>query len=215
MPVHDRTPVNTTAHTIFVEGTGTVLLKHYINETHVTTRVHPVLYIPEMSIHLLSMGEFLQQGMCVLGNSLQITLQNKKHSFVQCKPLMTGQTLYWLDAETTFINAQVVDTPDVYKVDYDLMHCCLSHPSKEVLRHAKDHTKGFPDGITIPSTPDLCPGCVQGKMPAASHPLSATRAKAPFDRIHSDLKSFPLPSYRKYKYFIVFLDDVVGVIIVH
>ena len=78
MPVHDRIPVNTATHTIFVEGTGTVLLKHYINETHVTTRVHPVLYIPEMSTHLLSMGEFLQQGMRVLGNSLQITLQNKK-----------------------------------------------------------------------------------------------------------------------------------------
>ena len=120
---------------------------------------------------------------------------------------MTGQMLYWLDAETTFINAQVVDTPDVHKVDYDLMHHRLGHPSKEVLRHAKDHTKGFPDGITIPSTPDLCPGCAQGKMPAASHPPSTTRAKAPFDRIHSDLKSFPLPSYRKYKYFIVFLDD--------
>ena len=45
------------------------------------------------------------------------------------------------------------------------------------------------------------------QMPAASHPLSATRAKAPFDWIHSDLKSFPLSSYRKYKYFIVFLDD--------
>ena len=95
---------------------------------------------------------------------------------------MTGQTLYWLDAETTFINAQVVDTPDVYKVDYDLMHRRLGHPSKEVLRRAKDHTKGFPDGIIIPSTPDLCPGCAQGKMPAASHPPSTTRAKAPLIR---------------------------------
>jgi transposase InsO family protein len=44
-------------------------------------------------------------------------------------------------------------------------------------------------------------------MPAASHPPSTTRAKEPFKRIHSDLKSFPIPSYHKYKYFIVFLDD--------
>ena len=84
-------------------------------------------------------------------NSLQITLQNKKHSFVQCKPLMTGQMLYWLDAETTLINAQVIDTPDVYKIDYDLMHHHLGHSSKKVLRGAKEHTKGFPDGIIIPS----------------------------------------------------------------
>ena len=86
MPVHDRIPVNTAAHTIFVEGTGTVLLKHYINETRVTTRVHPVLYIPEMSIRLLSMGEFLQQGMRVLGNLLQITLQNKNTRLSNVNP---------------------------------------------------------------------------------------------------------------------------------
>ena len=28
-----------------------------------------------------------------------------------------------------------------------------------------------------------------------------------FDKIHLDLKSFPTPSYHKYKYFIIFLDD--------
>src|SRR6266702_2485467 len=88
-----------------------------------------------------------------------------------------------------------------------LMHRCLRHPSKEVLRHAKDHTKGFPKGITIPTTTGLCPGCAQDKMPAASHPLSNTRAKAQFEQIHSNLKSFPVPSYHKYKYFIVFFDD--------
>jgi Integrase core domain len=44
-------------------------------------------------------------------------------------------------------------------------------------------------------------------MPASSHPPSATRAKAAFERIHSDLKSFPVESYHKYKYFLSFLDD--------
>jgi transposase InsO family protein len=203
----DRQPVRTAAHMIFVEGSGTVLLRHYVNKTLVTTRVHPVLYIPSMSIHLLSMGEFLQQGMRVLGNSLHITLLHQK-PFVQCKPLIPGHTLYWLDATSTTVEAQFIETPYIYKVDYDLMHRRLGHPSKEVLRHAKDHTKGFPDGIKIPNTSnDVCPGCAQGKMPSASHPPSITRATTPFKQIHSDLKSFPLPSYAKYKYFIVFLDD--------
>src|SRR6201996_8281229 len=203
----ERVPVRTAAHQIFVEGSGTVLLWHYINGSLAMTRIHPVLYIPNMSTRLLSMGEFLQQGMHVTGNSLQISLSHKNHSFVQCKPLMTGQTLYWLDATTTAVEAQSVIMPIIYKVDYDLMHRRLGHPSKEVFRRALDNTKGFPDGITIPSTPDVCPGCAQGKMPAASHPQSDTRATAAFARIHSDLKSFPIPSYHKYKYFIVFLDD--------
>ena len=38
-------------------------------------------------------------------------------------------------------------------------------------------------------------------------PPSTTRATKPFEQIHSDLKSFLVLSYHKYKYFIVFLDD--------
>ena len=34
-----------------------------------------------------------------------------------------------------------------------------------------------------------------------------SQSKEPFDLIHSDLKEFPLISYRKYKYIITFLDD--------
>src|ERR1700744_4376645 len=160
-----------------------------------------------MTTWLLSMGEFFQQGMRVHGDSNQISLWDTIHLFIQCKPLITGQTLYWLDATSIMVETQSADSATINKVDYDLMHRRLGHPSKEVLRRAKDHTKGFPDGILIPTNEGLCPGCAQGKMPAASHPKSNTRATAPFKRIHSDLKSFPLPSYHKYKYFIVFLDN--------
>ena len=96
--------------------------------------VHPLLFTPTMSTCLLSMGEFLQQGMHITGNSLQISLSHKNHPFVQCKPLITGQTLYWLDATSTAVDIQLAITPVIYKVDYDLMHCCLGHPSKEVLQ---------------------------------------------------------------------------------
>ena len=68
-------------------------------------------------------------------------------------------------------------------------------------------TKGFPEGINIPTMSNVCPGCAQGKMPAASHPPSDTRASKAFMHIHSDLKSFPILSYHKCKYFIVFLDN--------
>src|SRR6266702_1667858 len=161
-----------------------------------------------MSMHLLSMGVFLQQGLHVLENSLHINLLDNLKTIVQCKPLIPGQSLYWLDASTSdLVESNDANASIIYNVDYDLMHCHLGHPSKEVLRHAKDHTKGLPKGINIPTTTGLCPGCVQGKMPATSHPPSDTRAKACFERIHSYLKSFPVPSYHKYKYFIVFFDD--------
>ena len=123
------------------------------------------------------------------GSSQRITLTHKNKPFVQCRPLIIGQTLYWLDALTTTVEARFIEA--IYKLDYDLMHRCLGHPTNEVLRQAKDHTTGFPDGISIPTKSKVCPGCVQGKMPAASHPPSDTRATEAFMRIHSDLKSFP------------------------
>jgi transposase InsO family protein len=206
-PTSDRQPVKTAANTIYIEGKGTVLLRHRLNNKLVTTRVHPVFYIPTMGTRLLSLGEFLQQGMRVIGSPRHITLIYKVQPVIQCKPLRPGQTLFWLEATSVAVEAQIAETPIIYKVNYDLMHRRLGHPSKDVMRHAKDHTKGFPDGIQIPTNSGICPGCAQGKMPAASHPPSATRATAPFKRIHSDLKSFPIPSYHKYKYFIVFLDD--------
>lgn len=46
-----------------------------------------------------------------------------------------------------------------------------------------------------------------GKMPSKAFPPTQSRAKAPFELIHSDLKEFPVISYHKYKYFISFLDD--------
>jgi hypothetical protein len=151
------------------------------------------------------MGEFFQQGLWLKGNSHHITLTHKNKPFVHFKPLIIGQTLYWLDKLTTTVEARFIET--IYKVDYDLMHRRFGHPSKEVLRRAKDHTKGFPEGISIPTNTKVCPGCAQGKMPAAIHPPAKTWATEAFKRIHSDLKSFPNPSYHKYKYFIVFLDD--------
>ena len=44
-------------------------------------------------------------------------------------------------------------------------------------------------------------------MTNLSFPPSDTRATKIFDKIHMDLKSFPVQSYHKYNYMIVFLDN--------
>jgi transposase InsO family protein len=87
------------------------------------------------------------------------------------------------------------------------MHKHLGHPSRDVLQHSKDNTKGFPEGVSIPNKLPVCPGCAKGKMPAATHPPSTSCATATFQRIHSDLKSFLVESYHRYKYFVTFFDD--------
>ena len=169
----------------------------------VQTRLYPVLYVPKITTRLLSMGDFLQQGMSVTGNAHNISLFYRKLCMMNCKPLLDGQTVYWLDASIP----QLKEGQLIYSVDYDLMHRHLGHPSKDVMSHARKNCNGFPSDLKIPSETPVCPGCAQGKMPASAHPPSETRATAPFERIHSDLKSFPVVSYHKYKYFISFVDD--------
>ena len=44
-------------------------------------------------------------------------------------------------------------------------------------------------------------------MPSASFPPSPSQATRPFEIIHTDLKSFPVLPYHKYKYIVTFLDN--------
>ena len=73
--------------------------------------------------------------------------------------------------------------------------------------HAWNQLNGFPKSVTIPSNSPVCPGCTQGKMPASAFLLSETRASTSFEHIYSDLKSFPVVFYHKYRYFVSFIDD--------
>ena len=82
----------------------------------------------------------------------------------------------------------------------------MAHPSKEVLQKARKHLKGFPE-IEFPKEEHLCPGCAQGKMTNRSFPPYTRRASLPFQLIHSNLKLFPIESYHKHRYVIVFIDD--------
>ena len=92
------------------------------------------------------------------------------------------------------------------KVDYDIMHQRFRHPSKEVLQCAHKHTQHFSD-IHFPTEDCICPGCVLGKMSNQAFPENERCATKPFELVHSDLKSFPVQSYWKFKYVITFYND--------
>lgn len=68
-------------------------------------------------------------------------------------------------------------------------------------------TTGFPQSLDFPSKTPVCPGCAQGKMPSLAHLPSDSHAMELFEKAHSNLKSFPVGSYHKFRYFISFLDD--------
>ena len=92
-------------------------------------------------------------------------------------------------------------------MDYDLWHKRFGHLSKQVLKEAQGHVKNFPKDLVFPKKDPICRGCAEGKMHLHSFPESQSRASRPFERIYSDLKSFPVDSYHRYKYLISFFDD--------
>ena len=93
----------------------------------------------------------------------------------------------------------------IYSIDFEIMHLQLAHPSKDVIIKAKKHIKDFPD-VQVPKE-HLCPGCEQGEMTNKAFFPSNLRASEPFELVHSDVITYPIESYKKFKYSIVFHDD--------
>jgi hypothetical protein len=122
------------------------------------------------------------------------------------KPHMVGQTIYWLNARHS-ATGHLAASSTVHEVNYNLMHCQFGHPFKDILRWVSGNTKNFSSGISYPKNDPVCKGCAEGKMPAQTFPKSDSWATKPFEKIYMDLKSMPMVSYHKYKYFIVFYDD--------
>lgn len=60
----------------------------------------------------------------------------------------------------------------------------------------------------ISCTDGICQGCALGKHHRDPFPVArASCAKAPLDLIHSDLISFPTPSFLGAQYVLTFIDD--------
>ena len=113
--------------------------------------------------------------------------------------------LYILKAESATEDF-LTNALTVYALDYNTMHCRFGHASKDALHHARKHVHGFPN-IEFPTQDSICPGCTLGKLPNKSFPPTEHYATHSFELIHSDLKQFPIDSYTKKQYTIIFVDD--------
>ena len=192
-------------------GKGTIFITHEAEDSlgKFTTRngaLHPVYHIPGLSTRLLSIGSLLVGGLSLRGDEAKMNFYSGHEIVMTLTPHIVGQTIYWLNARHT-PEQSLVASKTVHEVDYDLMHRRFGHPSKDILRRASGNTKNFPQGVTYPKVDPICRGCAEGKMPSPSFPQSVSRATKPFEMIHMDLKSMPVVSYHKYRYFIVFYDD--------
>ena len=69
---------------------------------------------------------------------------------------------------------------------------------------------GAPQGwllLQLKLLPKCWANVSQGKMTNKAFPPSSLRATQPFELVHSDVVTYPIESYKKFKYSIVFYDD--------
>jgi len=193
---------------LIVEGSGTVLIQHvfhYKGKSHKELlQLQEVLYIPGVIAHFTSLVRLLKEGLHVYGDAAGMNLFSRENNNV---PLMRAEPwdsemLFWLKAEQPSLNG----VESVFMIDYDLLHRCLGHPSKDMQKQTQWHTAGLPD-VKIPHKMPICPGCALGKMSQQPFPSSGKQAAQPLIKIHSNLKSFPIESYHRWKYFISFIND--------
>ena len=164
----------------------------------VTTHLYPVYDLPGLSIRLISVGHLLNSGFELRGSSSLLSFTavacNSIWPLMQSKPHSLGQNLYWLSARLTSKHS-LLALSLVHTIDYDIMHRCFAHPSKDVLQHASGNTQNFPSNMLFPTSDPVCPGCAKEKMTRSSFPPSLGHSKAPFDKVHMDLKEFSVQSY--------------------
>jgi Integrase core domain len=197
-----------------IKGKGVWIIMHEV--THrgkkqtITSHLYPVYYLPGLTHRLMSVGHLLNNGLELRGSSSSIEFSARtgtpKLPVLQFKTQSPGQNIYWLSARLTSWHAMLA-LSSVFSVDYDIMHGCFAHPSKDVLRHASGNTQNFPSNMLFPSINPVCQGCAEGKMTRSSFLPSPGCSKAPFHKVHMDLKEFSVPSYNQYKFFILFFDD--------
>lgn len=152
------------------------------------------------------MGMFLQVGMTVIGDNKSMIVYNGNTKFLECYPCQPSETTYYVDIDSMAVMYALPALCVVYKSDYDIVHCCMRHPSKDALHYMCKHISNLP-GFEIPAELPQCPACKQAKMPQRSFPTAPYRATRHFDLIHSNLKELPVISYHKYKWIITFIDD--------
>ena len=78
-----------------------------------------IYHLPHLTVRLLSLGIFLQQGLCIYRNTTKISLlANSNIEVLQCIPHNLGDTIYCLKGTS----AHLQSIHSVFVEDYEIMH---------------------------------------------------------------------------------------------
>jgi len=161
-----------------------------------------------MAQRLLSMGQILRGNLCIYGDQNTLTFAHVESKEIMLRTNSTSilENIFWVDTQI-ITGSALIALSTIHEDSYETWHRRLGHPSDQVFTKFKTQTKHFPSDLTVPPELPICKGCAKGKMHSRSFLENPIRTTKPFQRIHSDLREYPVLSYSKFKYYISFLDD--------
>ncbi|PRQ47582.1 putative RNA-directed DNA polymerase [Rosa chinensis] len=174
--------VNANGDSFPVLGIGSVRLTPSLT-------LHDVLYVPDLSHHLISVPQLNTQSRCsVTFFPLYVIFQDLLTREIIGRGYLRGR-LFHLDCmfagmkPEKAVQAALISTGVTNQVEeLWLWHRRLGHPSFSVMK------KSMPSlFLGIDESKLHCESCVLAKSHRTSYPLSTTRSSSPFELIHSDV----------------------------
>ena len=179
-----------------VKATGTVMIEPEVYDGKLP--INGVLYVPELSSNLLSVGRIVSHGYSVLFTSKGCTVKSADNRIVATGTLING--LFKLEQKK-----QSKTFACVAKDDIELWHRRMGHLNYNSL---KALSNGLATGIGFKNSHHGdCRVCPMGKQSRLPFPKEGSRATEVLELIHSDLGGPKVPSLAGSKWYVTFIDD--------
>uniref|UniRef100_A0A803L8C4 Uncharacterized protein n=1 Tax=Chenopodium quinoa TaxID=63459 RepID=A0A803L8C4_CHEQI len=161
-----------------VEGRGVIAVNSKANNTKY---IHDVLYVPNLTHNLLSVGQLVQRGYSANFDNGECIVTDKKSGTILAKVQMADNKVFPLHMpqKKLALQANVMDESYLWHLRYG--H--LNQKGLQLLKQ-KDMVVGLPH---IDRNIQVCEGCIYGKMHHLPFPKTSWRAKAPLELVHADI----------------------------
>ena len=179
------------AGSIQAKGIGSIRLK--FTSTGQVVTINNCLYVPEIGLNLLSLGQLLEKGLNITSRERDTTLA--KDNRIIAKGVNSGNlTLFYTESIE-----QVLTT-----ITRQTWHERMGHIGSKALEQLPKTTQG----CDLTGEMDTCEICIQSKATAKISREPSQRASKYLEVVHSDIWGPIKPlTWSKGRYFISFIDD--------
>ena len=180
--------------TIHVSCTG----HSYISSPYANFLLRNILVAPSLIKNLISVRQFTTDNHVILAfDPFGLSVKDLTTGEVLARYNSMGDLYPLHDAPTS--------TPRAMLASVDMWHRRLGHPNKTTLSSLLQEFS-IPSSSS-PHDSSFCTACQCGKHVRLPFGTSTTTSTFPFELLHCDLWTSPIPSVSGYKYYLVIVDD--------